>query len=102
MKYLHIKTNSLVDLVGRNSKDQIDWEVIGTNAKLINLNGLSTGQHDATGVTCYVLPIADETKALNFIATECVTYNIEAELFSEADAQTHKAELDAYRTSLVT
>jgi hypothetical protein len=100
MKYLHIKTNSLVDLVGRNTKDQIDWLAIGTNAKLINLNPISVGQHNADGITCYILPVADETKALNFIATECETYGIEAEVIDEAQATTHKAELDAYRESL--
>jgi hypothetical protein len=100
MKYLHIKTNSLVDLVGRNDKDQIDWLAIGTSAKLINLNEVSVGQHNAEGITCYVLPVADETKALNFIATECETYGIEAELLEETEAITHKAELDAYRATL--
>lgn len=88
MKYLTLETNALVDLVGRNAKQGIDWESIGTNAKLINLSPINnTVTNVETKGTIYLLPITDETKANKFII-ECAKYDIEAKLITLEEAQT--------------
>jgi len=90
MKYLHIETNALVDLVGRNDEGKIDWDKIGTSPKLINLNPISISKQNSEDVTCYILPVSDEPKATTFIEVECKPYNVFAELISEEKAIEHK------------
>jgi hypothetical protein len=87
MLYLTLETNSLVDIVGRNSKDAIDWELIGTNAKTINLSPIRNAiTNIETEKTIYLLPIINQTKADSFIV-ECATYEIVATMITQEDAE---------------
>lgn len=87
MMYLTLETNALVDIVGRNSKNAIDWEVIGTTAKTINLSPIRNAiTNIETNVTIYLLPILNQTNADAFII-ECSNYSIVATMISRADAE---------------
>lgn len=87
MKYLTFTTTSLVTLAGRNDKDAINWDALGTSADLINLTSLRNSVQE-TGVdgTTYFLPVGDETKANAFIA-KCSGYGISAEMIEQAEAE---------------
>ena len=87
MNYLKIETNSLVDLVGRNSKNAIDWEKIGTNAKAINLSPIRNQiANIETGVTITILPIIESGKSELFIQ-ECAQWGVIAEVITQQQAE---------------
>ena len=87
MTYLKVATNSLVDLTGRNSKESIDWESIGTNAKAINLSPIRNQIADkVTNVSIYLLPVVDSAKAELF-TLECAKYGVSVEIITQVDAE---------------
>jgi len=88
MMYLKVETNSLVDLVGRNSKDSIDWEAIGTNAKAINLSPVRNSiANKDTKAAIYFLPVIEQGKADMFIQ-ECTQYGVAASIITQAKVDT--------------
>jgi hypothetical protein len=88
MKYLKIKTRSLVALAGRVNGD-IDWNAMGTNDTIINMNKNTTAEQVDKEIN-YILPVLDEGKANMFIA-ECQEKNIDASLIDEVEAISEKA-----------
>lgn len=96
MDFLHIKTNNLVDIVGRNEQQQIDWSRVGTDSKAINLSAMSIGKRDESGILTYILPITNKTNTTDFINGDCATYGVFAEILNETDAKLKYDELKAY------
>jgi len=87
MMYLKVETNSLVDLAGRNAKESIDWEGIGTNAKAINLSPIRNSiANKDTKVAIYFLPVVEQGKADLFIEV-CAQYGVVASIITQEEAE---------------
>jgi|LGOV01.1.fsa_nt_gb hypothetical protein len=83
-KYIHLKTNSLVTLVGRTKKEKIDWEAMGTSVTSIQLDSTMTSQ-DVDGVLNYIVPVVNEGKAYEF-KLKCEALGIPVEIIEETEA----------------
>ena len=91
MKFLLFETNSLSSVAEKNG--EFKWENIGSTPKLIKLSDVTTARgNQTTGKTSYVIPIADEAKANEFIL-EAQKYGVTVMIADEAEAQVKKGEL---------
>jgi hypothetical protein len=89
MNYIVLSTHSLVTLVGRNEKDQIAWENMGTNADLINLTyqKFSACVNVEQGIY-YILPINNIQVATEFAGRILNDYGITASIVDNETALT--------------
>ncbi len=95
MKYITLETKSLVDLIGRNEKDKIDWEKIGTNANTINLDDLSFTVIKNDKII-YLIPVLDEKKAKIFLEN-ARQFNVEVKILDKKQAEIEYEKLVLYK-----
>jgi hypothetical protein len=88
MNYIYLETNSLVTIVGRNSDNKINWDRLGTNADLINLNTVKVCKTRAdSNVMAYLLPIDNRKNAESFKEYAFEKYDIEVLILDETEAK---------------